>query len=323
MNGKPNILISRRLPHAVEARLLRDYRPHFNHEDRHLPTVELLARVEETKAEALLITPSERLTADVIERLPERVCVIATFSVGFDHIDLPACAARGIVVTNTPGVLTDATADLAMLLILAAARRAGEGERLVRAGAWTGWTPTQLLGTHLGGRRLGIVGMGRIGQALACRARAFGMTVLYHNRRRLPEDQEGQAVYHQDPDTLLADSDVLSLHCPASPDTLHWLNAARIARLPHGAIVVNTARGAVVDDAALISALQSGRVAAAGLDVYDGEPKVNAGYLALENAVLLPHLGSATVDTRNAMGFRALDNLDAFFAGHEPPHRVA
>lgn len=225
-------------------------------------------------------------------------------------------------MTNTPGVLTDATAEVAMLLMLGAARRASEGERMIRSGTWSGWAPTQLLGLQLSGRRLGIFGMGRIGQAVARRARAFGMTIHYAGRRRLPPEEEQGALYHADVDDFLAHCDVLSLHCPATPETYHWLNAARIARLPDGAVVVNTARGSVIDDAALIDALRSGKVEAAGLDVFENEPALDPRYRDLSNTFLLPHLGSATVETRNAMGFKALDNLDAFFAGREPPDRV-
>ncbi len=248
--------------------------------------------------------------------------MIATFSVGTDHIDLAAAKARGIAVSNTPGVLTDATADIAFLLLLGAARRASEGERLIREGRWEGWAPTQLVGVHVTGKRLAILGMGRIGQAVARRARGFDMEIHYHNRRRLPADEEVGAIYHADADDLLSVADFLSIHSPATPETHHWLNAERIARLPDRAVVINTARGSVVDDEALIAALRSGKLAAAGLDVFENEPRLHPGYAALPNTFLLPHLGSATDQTRDAMGFTALDNLDAFFAGRELPNRV-
>ena len=321
--SRPVLLVTRRLPDAVEARAARDFEAWLNPQDRALSGAEIAALARECGANGILCTAGDRLDADAIAALPEGVRIVATFSVGTDHIDLNAAKGRGLIVTNTPEVLTDATADIALLLMLGAARRASEGERMIRTGAWTGWTPTQLLGTHLGGKRLGIVGMGRIGQAVARRARAFGMTIHYSNRRRLPPDQEAGAVYHADPEAMLAVCDVLSLHFPATPETTHWLNAERIERLPQGAIVVNTARGSVVDDGALIAALASGRLAAAGLDVFENEPNLHAGYRRLENCFLLPHLGSATVETRNAMGFKALDNLDAFYAGAEPPDRVA
>lgn len=315
------LLVTRRLPAAVEARAAQGYDARLNPDDTPLDAAGLVARAD--GAQGILCAAGDRLTAETIAALPASVRIVATFSVGTDHIDLAAAKARGLVVTNTPDVLTDATADIALLLMLGAARRASEGERLVRAGAWTGWTPTQLLGTHLGGKRLGIVGMGRIGQAVARRARAFGMTIHYSNRKRLPAELEEGAVFHADPEAMLAVSDVLSLHFPATPETTHWLNAARIDRLPPGAILVNTARGSVVEDTALIAALRSGRIAAAGLDVFENEPNLHPDYRTLDNAFLLPHLGSATVETRNAMGFKALDNLDAFFAGAEPPDRVA
>lgn len=321
MNGKPVILVTRRLPEAVEARLARHYAPRLNPEDKPY-TVDALAAAAQG-ADALLVTPTDRMDAGLIDSLPDGIRAIATFSVGYEHVDLDAARRRGIIVTNTPGVLTEATADVALLLMLGAARRAGEGERLMRDGAWTGWTPTQLLGQHLGSRRLGIIGMGRIGQAVAQRARALGMEIHYHNRHRLNAADEAGATFHPTADGLLAVADVLSLHCPAGPETHHFLNAERISRLPQGAIVVNTARGAVVDDTALIAALRSGRVWAAGLDVFEGEPAVHPEYHTLPNTFLLPHLGSATVETRNAMGFRALDNLDAVFTGREAPDRVA
>lgn len=317
---RSRLLVTRRLPPDVEARAARDYDAILNPDDSPLDTEALLAAAE--GKDALLPTLTDDLGADVIARLPQSVRVIATFSVGFEHIDLEAAKARDIVVTNTPGVLTEATAEITLLLMLGAARRAHEGEALLRSGAWDGWAPTQLLGGQLGHRRLGILGMGRIGQAVARMARSMGMEVHYHNRHRLVPEAEAGGVYHERPEDLLAVSDVLSLHCPLTPETKHFLNAERIARLPHGAIVVNTARGPVIDDAALIAALKSGRLAAAGLDVYEGEPAIDPGYAGLPNAFLLPHLGSATVETRNAMGFKALDNLDAFFKGEAPPDRL-
>lgn len=319
-SSRPRLLLTRHLPDAVEARAARDYDTRPNPADTALSGAEIAAA--SAGMDGILCCAGDRLDAAAIAALPASVRILATFSVGTDHIDLTAAAARGLTVTNTPDVLTDATADIALLLILGAARRASEGERMIRAGEWTGWTPTQLLGTHLGGRRLGIIGMGRIGQAVARRAEAFGMTVHYSNRQRLPASLERSAVYHPDPEEMLGVADVLSLHVPATAGTRHWLNAERIERLPPGAIVVNTARGAVVDDTALIAALRTGRIAAAGLDVFENEPNLNPAYRDLPNTFLLPHLGSATVDTRNAMGFRALDNLDAFFAGRTPSDKI-
>jgi lactate dehydrogenase-like 2-hydroxyacid dehydrogenase len=314
------LLVSRRLPPDVEQRAAKDYSARLNTDDVAYSAdrlVELSAG-----ADGLLVCPGNNVDAALIARLPATVRIVATYSVGYDHIDVKAAAQRGLVVTNTPEVLTDATADTAILLMLAAARRAGEGERLLRAGKWDGWKPTQLLGTHISGKRLGILGMGRIGQAVARRARGFAMQIHYSDIRRLPPEQEHGAIYHADPEALLPHADVLTLHMPGGVDTARFLNAARLALLPAGAIVVNSARGTLVDDDALIAALKSGHIAAAGLDVYANEPKLHPGYLGLENACLLPHLGSATVETRNAMGFRALDNLDAFFAGRTPPDKV-
>jgi lactate dehydrogenase-like 2-hydroxyacid dehydrogenase len=314
------LLISRKLPPDVEHRAAQSYSARLNTDD--LPysadrLIELAAG-----ADALLVCPGNNVDAALIQRLPATVKILATYSVGYDHIDVKAAGQRGLVVTNTPEVLTDATADTAILLMLAAARRAGEGERMVRAGKWDGWRPTQLLGTHISGKRLGILGMGRIGQAVARRARGFDMQIHYSDIRRLPPEQEHGAIYHVSPEALLPNADILTLHMPGGAETARFLNQARIALLPTGAIVVNSARGTLVDDDALIAALKSGRIAAAGLDVYANEPKLHAGYLGLENFCLLPHLGSATVETRNAMGFRALDNLDAFFAGKSPPDKV-
>lgn len=314
------LLVTRRFPPDVLARAGRDYDCTFNDSDTAWQGDELVRMAE--GHDGLLCSSSNKLTPEVVAALPESVRILATFSVGHEHIDLAACKARGIVVTNTPDVLSAATADVAFMLILTASRRAGEAERMVRAGAWPGWSPTQLLGRGLQGKRLGILGMGGIGRAVAARARAFGMEIHYHNRSRLAADLEAGATYHATPEALLAQSQFLSLNCPMSPQMKHFLNAERIELLPADAVVVNTARGGLVDDAALIAALKSGRLFAAGLDVFEGEPHLNPGYRELDNAFLTPHIGSATVETRNAMGFRALDNLDAFFAGDEPRDRV-
>ena len=321
MSEKPVVLVTRKLPEAVEARLDRDYQAVFNAEDRLYTTEELLALAE--GADGILPCHTEHLSAEVIARLPDRVRVVANMSVGVDHVDLGAAESRGIVVTNTPDVLSDATAEIAMLLLLGAARRASEGERLVRAREWRDWSPAFMVGTQVTGKRLGIVGMGRVGQVAARRGRGFDMTIHYYNRRRLPAEQEAGAVYHETLEDLLPHCDFLSLHCPATPDSRNLLNAERIALLPDGAIVVNTARGAIVDDEALIAALGSGKLAAAGLDVFNNEPDIHPGYRELANTFLLPHIGSATRETRDAMGFRACDNLDAFFAGRAPGDRVA
>ncbi|MGH6891242.1 MAG: 2-hydroxyacid dehydrogenase [Dongiaceae bacterium] len=320
MPKKPTIFVTRKLPDAVTHRLIADYEARLNANDGVLSAEELLKGAE--GADALLATPTDKLNAELIGRLPKSVRMIATFSVGYEHIDLNAAKARGLPVSNTPDVLTDATADIALLLMLGAGRRAHEGERAVREATWKSWSTTYMLGIHMTGKRLGIFGMGRIGQAVAKRARAFDMQVHYFNRRRLPEHLEHGAVYHPSADEMLPFCDFLSINAPGGTETYHWLNAERISRLPDKAIVVNTSRGPLVDDAALIAALKSGKLFAAGLDVFENEPSINPGYRDLPNAFLLPHLGSATVETRDAMGFKALDNLDAFFQGRELPDRL-
>jgi glyoxylate reductase len=321
MSKKPFIHVTRKLPEAVTQRLLASYDASLNTTDHVQSAEELLAGA--AKADALLVTPTDKLTPELIGKLPANVKMIATFSVGHEHINLEAAKKRGLPVSNTPDVLTDATADIALLLMLGAARRAYEGERAVREATWKSWSTGYMLGVHMTGKRLGIFGMGRIGQAVAKRARAFDMEIHYSNRRQLSADLEQGAVFHANPDDLLPHCDFLSINAPGGPETNHWLNAARIAKLPDNAIVVNTARGPLVDDAALIAALKSGKLFAAGLDVFEGEPNINPAYRDLSNVFLLPHLGSATVETRNAMGFKALDNLDAFFAGKPLPDRVA
>lgn len=314
------VVVARKLPATVEDRLRQNFDAKLNADDRPLSADTLIER--SVDADALVVTPSEKLDADLVARLPKTVRIIATYSVGYDHVDIAAAQARGIVVTNTPEVLTDATAEVAILLMLAAARRAHEGEQLVRTSAWRDWSPTFMLGTQVTGKRLGIVGMGRIGQAVARIARGLRMEIHYHGSRRLAADAEDGAIFHERLDDLVAVSDVLSLHCPATPQTIGLLDARRIDLLPTGAIVVNTARGILVDDEALIAALRSGRIGAAGLDVYTGEPNIHPGYRDLDNVFLLPHIGSATRETRAAMGFRVIDNLDAFFSGSEPRDRV-
>jgi len=316
--AKPILLVTRRLPPAVEARAAAEFDARLTASD--LPMPDVLARAQ--GADAILTCPGDNFDAALIAALPASVKVIATFSVGFDHIDIAAAAKRGIAVCNTPDVLSVTTAETALLLILAAARRAGEGERLIRAGRWQGWTPMQLLGVGVVGRRLGIFGMGRIGRELARLARGIGMTVHYRDVARLPSALEGDAIFHDSDASFLGSCDVLSLHAPGGDNTYHWLNAQRIALLPRGAVVVNAARCTLVDDEALIAALRSGQLSSAGLDVFEGEPRLHSGYLDLENVVLLPHLGSATVATRDAMGFLALDGVVAVLAGRRPENLV-
>ena len=317
--ARPVLLVTRRLPADVEARAAAEFNARLTPSD--LPMSDVLAQAHD--ADAILTCPGDNFDAALIAALPATVKVIATFSVGFDHIDVAAANKRGILVCNTPDVLSVTTAETALLLIIAASRRVGEGERLIRSGRWKGWAPTQLLGVGVVGRRLGIFGMGRIGRELARLASGIGMTIHYRDVTRLPPDLEGNAVFHDSDASFLGACDVLSLNAPGGGDTYHWLNAERIALLPHGAVVVNAARGTLVDDEALIAALRSGQVGFAGLDVFEGEPKLHPGYLGLENVVLLPHLGSATLATRNAMGFLALDGIAAALAGQRPKNLVA
>jgi lactate dehydrogenase-like 2-hydroxyacid dehydrogenase len=318
---KPVVLVTRKLPAAVEDRLLRDYQARLNPDDHLYIGDELIESA--AGADAIFPCHTERFTAQVIERLPQSIRIIANFSVGFDHVDIEAAKRRGLVVTNTPDVLSDATAEVTIMLMLGAARRASEGERLVRTRTWRDWSPGFMVGTQMTGKRLGIVGLGRVGGVTARRARGFDMTIHYYNRHRLPPDKEEGAIFHPTPEDLMPHCDFLAFHCTLTPQTRGMLNAERIALLPDGAIVVNVSRGGVIDDEALIAALRSGKVAAAGLDVYNNEPNIDARYRELPNTFLMPHIGSATKETRDAMGFRALDNLDAFFAGREPRDRVA
>lgn len=319
LSDRPLVALTRRIPAACETRLAASYRVRLG-DDARVYTPELIAAHAEG-ASALIVSPAETIDARTIAALPATVKVISTFSVGYEHIDIPAAAQRGIPVTNTPGVLTEATADLTILLMLGAARRAGEGERLLRAGQWTGLRPTLLLGSQFSGKRLGIVGLGRIGAATAARATAFGLSILYHGRKKsadAPEDWQ----YFAELDRMLPLCDVLSLNCALTAETRNLLDARRLALLPQGAIVVNAARGGLIVDEALIAALKSGHVAAAGLDVYANEPNLDRRYTNLENVFLLPHLGSATVETRQAMGMLAIDNLEAVLAGRTPPFLV-
>jgi lactate dehydrogenase-like 2-hydroxyacid dehydrogenase len=310
---KPVLLITRRLPSAIEARAARDYDASLNSQDApwFRDGAEIARRAREARAAAILCAAGDPMNAATIAALPDGVKMLATFSVGYDHIDIAAAKARGIVVANTPEVLSFATAECAFTLMLMAARRAGEGERMVRAGRWEGWAPTQLLGVTLEGKALGIAGFGRIGRELAAMARGFRMRIHYRDLRRAPPELEQGATFHDNDESFLAAVDILSMHMPGGEATRRWLNAERIARMKRGSIVINTGRGGSVDDAALVAALASGHIRAAGLDVYDGEPRIFPGYIGLENVALLPHLGSATEETRDAMGHRALDNLDA------------
>ncbi len=314
---KPKLLITRVLSPAVIERARRDYDVELNETDRIMGADELVARGQ--GKDALLVTLGEKFTPEVIARLPASVRIVATYSVGYDHIDLAAAKARGIRVANTPDAVTVATAEIAMLLMLGAARRAQEGERLLRDRKWGGWQPMQLIGRRLDGKRLGIYGMGKIGQATAKRARAFDMEIHYHNRRRLSPAEEQGAIYHATLHSLLGVSEFLSVNAPSSPETRGIIDAAALGKLPRGAIVVNTARGDLIDDGDLVAALKSGQVGYAGLDVFKGEPNIHPDYYSLENVFLLPHMGTSAIEARDEMGFAALDNIDAVLGGREGP----
>ncbi len=316
-----SILLTRKLPRNVEQRAARDYHAILNEPDMPFDSQQLVDRAR--GMDGLLITASDRIDADVMGRLPGTVKILASYAVGFEHIDLEAARMCGIMVTNTPDVVTRPTADLTFLLMLGVARRGYEAQRIMRAGGWARWTANWMVGHDVAGKKLGIIGMGRIGQAVARRAMGFDMEIHYHNRNRLSAAEEAGAIFHADPDDLLGRVDFLSLHFPANPDTFHWLNEPRIAKLRDGAYVINTSRGSVIDEGALVAALKSGKLAGAGLDVFDGEPQIRSDLLALENTFLLPHLGSASAEARDAMGFKCLDNLDVFFAGEIPLDRIA
>ncbi len=319
---KPRILVTRRWPAAVEAVLAERFDVTLNADDVPLGESELRQAVSDY--DAVLPTVSDKLPASVFAG-DVRARILGNFGVGFNHIDVAGAKAKGIVVTNTPGVLTDCTADIAMLLLLSVARRGGEGERQLRAGAWKGWCPTHMIGTKVSGKTVGIIGFGRIGKAFAQRCHfGFGMDVLFFNRSKVDPAEAARYGARQlaSVEEVLAASDFVSLHCPGGAENRHLMNAARFAAMKPGAFLINTARGDVVDEAALIAALTSGTIRGAGLDVYEAEPHVPEALRRMENVVLLPHLGSATEETRTAMGMKVVENVTAFFEGREVPDRV-
>lgn len=320
--SKPRILVTRRWPSAVEAVLSERFDTTLNRDDAALDAGQL--REALLTYDAVLPTVSDKLPAALFEGAI-RSKIVGNFGVGFNHIDIAAAKQKGVVVTNTPGVLTDCTADIAMLLLLSVARRGGEGEREVRAGAWTGWRPTHLVGTKVTGKTVGIIGFGRIGRAFAQRCHfGFGMDVVFYNRSAIDPMEAARygAVQLQTVEDVLEVSDFVSLHCPGGAENRHLMNAARFGAMKPGSFLINTARGDVVDEAALISALEQGTIRGAGLDVYEAEPHIPEQLRAMDNVVLFPHLGSATKETRTAMGMKVVDNITAFFAGREPPDRV-
>ena len=320
MSSKPRVWLTRKLSDNTQARALRDYDVILNTEDT-LSSSEDIVRMS-GEVDAIIPCHSELFDAATVAKLDSRLKIVANHSVGVDHCDLPALKAKGVCVTNTPDVLSDATAEIAMLLLLGAARRAAEGDAMVRSGQWDSWSPAFMVGTQVTGKRLGIIGMGRVGQVMARRARGFDMEVHYHSRNQLDAGVEQGATYHSSLQSLLGVSDFLSLHCPATESTTGIIDEVALSQLPDGAILINTARGALVNEAALLSAIESGKLAAAGLDCFQTEPGGNNKFNQHANIFMLPHIGSATFETRDAMGFRALDNLDAFFAGKTPRDRL-
>jgi len=313
---KPKLVVTIRYPAAVEERLEREFDVRRETSGRALSSAELLALAE--GADAMLITPMDRLDAAFFERVSKSVKVISTYSVGLDHIDVKSAAARDISIGYTPGANSDATAEIAMLLMLGAARRAYEGQELVRTQSWSE-TSRPILGLELSGKSLGIIGMGRIGQAVAKRARAFGMQIHYANPVELSQDITGESIYHRSLAEMLPLCHFLSLHAPETAKTHNMIDAKTLALLPHGAILINTARGGLIVDSDVIAALKSGQLAAAGLDVFEMEPALNPDYLILNNVFLLPHLGSATIETRTRMGMICLDNISAVLLGKTAP----
>jgi glyoxylate reductase len=319
---KPVVVVTRRLPDVIETRMMELFDARLNTDDHPMSQNELIEAVRH--ADVLVPTVTDRVDSAVLAQAGENLRLIASFGTGVDHIDLKTARQRGITVTNTPGVLTEDTADMTMGLILATARRLVEGERLVRSGDWSGWSPTHMLGHRLWGKRLGIVGMGRIGQAVARRARGFGLSVHYHNRRQVAEEIEDEleATYWDSLDQMLARMDIVSINCPHTPATFHLLNARRLKLLQPQCTIVNTSRGEVIDENAMTRMLQKGELAGAGLDVFEHEPAVNPKLLELDNVVLLPHMGSATIEGRIAMGEKVIINAKTFVDGHTPPDRV-
>ena len=323
MSPRPVVVVTRRLPEPVHQALSREFDARLNPDDRPLSADGL--RQALSSADALLTTVTDKVTADILAAEPRRAGLVANFGVGFNNIDIEAAKARGIAVSNTPDVLTDATADLAMTLLLMVARRTGEGERHLRGGQWTGWRPTHMMGTQVTGKTLGLVGMGRIARAVAHRAHhGFGMRIVFHDPFPPAPDVARAlgAEQRQTLDEVLREADFISLHCPATPETRHLINRDRLGLMRPETFLVNTARGDVVDEAALVEALTAKRIAGAGLDVYEREPQVTQALTAMDNVVLLPHLGSATTETRVAMGMRAFENLQLFFSGKPLRDRV-
>lgn len=318
----PKVLLTRHWPESVEAAMAAAFDITLNHDDQPLDSRQIAQALEEY--DAICPCVADPITSEVLSGNNIKTRIIANYGVGFNNIDTAMAKSKGLVVTNTPDVLTHATADLAMTLMLMVARRTTAGERQIQSGQWHGWYPTHLMGSMVSGKTLGIIGMGRIGQAMAEKAQnGFGMRILYHNRRAKSDLGNLNAEYCQDLETILPQCDYVSLHCPAGSDTKHLINTETLGLMKPEAFLINTARGDLVDEKALIKALEKGQIAGAGMDVFEQEPSVPEALKQMDNVALLPHLGSATLETRTAMGMRVFQNLQAFFNGVEPPDRVA
>jgi len=319
---KPKVVLTRKLPDVTETRMRELFDAELRTQDTPLDPGKLVAAMQDT--DVLVPTVTDKLTKDILSKAGDRLKLIASFGTGVDHIDLAAAKARGITVTNTPGVLSEDTADVAMALILSVPRRLVEGDSRARSGNWTGGSPTGMLGHRINGKRLGIIGMGQIGQAIARRARGFGMSVHYHNRKAVHPaiEAELEATYWDNLDEMLRRMDIVSVNCPYTEATKGLVSAERLALMPEHAYLVNTARGEIVDEQALAHALETGAIAGAGLDVYADEPTIPEGLRARDNVVLLPHIGSATIEGRHAMGDKVIINIQTFLDGHTPPDRV-
>lgn len=322
MSAKPLVILTRRLPEIIEARLMELFNTKLSLDDKPFSKNQLIDAVKE--ADILLPTVTDIIDKDVIENASSKLKLIANFGNGTDHLDLVAAQKKKIIVTNTPGVLTEDTADMVMGLLLAVPRKVIEGENLIRSGKWEGWSPTHMMGRRIWGKRLGIIGMGSIGQAVARRAIGFGLNIHYHNRNRLPDviEESHQATYWEDLDQMLPKMDIISINCPSTPETYHLLSRARLSTLQPHAYIINTSRGKVVNEEALAELLSIGKIAGAGLDVFEREPSVSEVLLGAPNTVLLPHMGSATVEARIEMGEKVIINIQTLLNGHRPPDRI-
>ena len=319
---RPAVIVTRKLPDVIETRMMELFDARLNTADEPMAKATLIDAVK--ACDVLVPTVTDRIDSGVLAHAGERLRLIANYGTGVDNIDVEAAYKRGITVTKTPDVLTEDTADMTMALVLAVSRRLAEGERLARSGEWSGWSPTSMLGHRIWGKRLGIVGMGRIGSAVARRAKGFGLSVHYHNRRRVHEavEQDLEATYWESLDQMLARMDVISVNCPHTPASFHLLSARRLALLQPHTIIVNTSRGEVVDEQSLTRLLRERKIAGAGLDVFEHEPAINPKLRQLDNVVLLPHMGSATIEGRIDMGEKVIINIKTFSDGHRPPDRV-